>query len=110
MNNKYKSKSKVQQILVMSVNADTIKSTGRVTSSRITGSSFLSLCNAMELYTSFMDRTYGSSIENKERRINMIKDYLKWYIKNVVPLFVLTLSIMLIACYLCTEVLNTLNF
>lgn len=40
MNNKYKSKSKVQQILVMSVNADTIKSTGRITSSHITGSSF----------------------------------------------------------------------
>lgn len=49
----------------MPVNADTIKSTGRVTSSRITGSSFLSLCNAMELYTSFMNRTYGSSIEIK---------------------------------------------
>lgn len=31
MNNKYKSKSKVQQILEMPVNADTIKSTGRIT-------------------------------------------------------------------------------
>lgn len=54
MNNKYESKSKVQQILEMPVNADTIKSTGRITSSRIAGSSFLSLCNAMELYTSLI--------------------------------------------------------
>lgn len=110
MNNKYKPKSKVQQILEMPVNADTIKSTGRITSSRIAGSSFLSLCNAMELYTSFMDRTYDSSIKQKDRRINMIKEYLKWYFKNVVPLFVLILLIMLIAYYLCTEVINTLNF
>ena len=110
MYNKDTSKKRLYQILEMPVNADTIKSTGRVTSSRITGSSFLSLYNAMELYTSFMDRTYGSSIENKERRINMIKDYLKWYFKNVIPLFVWTLSIMLIAYYLCTGVINTLNF
>lgn len=40
MNNKYKSKSKVQQILEMPVNADTIKSTGRITPSRRAGSSF----------------------------------------------------------------------
>ena len=53
MNNKHKSKSKVQKILEMPVNADIIKSTGRITSSHMTGSSFLSLCNAMELYTSF---------------------------------------------------------
>lgn len=49
----------------MPVNADTIKSTGRVTSSRITGSSFLSLCHAMELYTSFMDRTCCSKLNRK---------------------------------------------
>lgn len=40
MNNKYESKSKVQQILEMPVNVDAIKSTGRVTPSRIAGSSF----------------------------------------------------------------------
>ena len=40
MNNKYKSKSKVQKILEMPVNADIIKSTGRITSSCITGISF----------------------------------------------------------------------
>ena len=56
MNNKYESKSKVQQILEMPVNVDAIKSTGRVTPSRIAGSSFLFLCNAMELYTSFENR------------------------------------------------------
>lgn len=49
----------------MPVNADTIKSTGRITSSRIAGSSFLSLCNAMELYTSFMDRTCCSKLNRK---------------------------------------------
>lgn len=65
MNNKYKSKSKVQQILVMPVNADIIKSTGRITSSCITGSSFLSLCHAMDLYTSFMDRTCCSKLNRK---------------------------------------------
>lgn len=39
----------------------------------------------------------------------MIKEYLKWYFKNVVPLFVYMLSIMIIAYYLCTEILHTLN-
>lgn len=68
MNNKYKSKSKVQQILEMPVNADTIKSTGRITPSRIAGSSFLSLCNAMELYTSFENRLHveGSWKDNPQ--------------------------------------------
>lgn len=65
MNNKYKSKSKVQKILEMPVNADIIKSTGRITYSHMTGSSFLSLCNAMELYTSFMDRTCCSKLNRK---------------------------------------------
>ena len=67
MNNKYKSKSKVQKILEMPVNADIIKSTGRITPSRMTGSSFLSLCHAMELYTSFMDRTCCSKLNRKIR-------------------------------------------
>ena len=40
----------------------------------------------------------------------MIKEYLKWYFKNVVPLFVYMLSIMIIAYYLCTEILQTLKF
>ena len=112
MNNKYESKSKVQQILEMPVNVDAIKSTGRVTPSRIAGSSFLSLCNAMELYTSFENRSHDSYIKllSKEEGKNMIKEYLKWYFKNVVPLFVHILSIMIIAYYLCTEILHTLNF
>ena len=63
MNNKYKSKSKVQKILEMPVNADIIKSTGRITPSRMTGSSFLSLCNAMELYTRFENRLHDSYIK-----------------------------------------------
>lgn len=63
MNNKYESKSKVQQILEMTVNVDAIKSTGRVTPSSIAGSSFLSLCNAMELYTSFENRSHDSYIK-----------------------------------------------
>lgn len=55
----------------MPVNVDTIKSTGRVTSSRRANSSLLSLCNAMELYTSFMDRVHGSSIKlsREENRV-----------------------------------------
>lgn len=65
MYNKDTSKKRLYQILEMPVNADTIKSTGRVTSSRITGSSFLYLCNAMELYTSFMDRTCCSKLNRK---------------------------------------------
>ena len=65
MNNKDALNSKIQQILEMPVNVDTIKSTGRVTSSRIAGSSFLSLYNAMELYTSFMDRTCCSKLNRK---------------------------------------------
>lgn len=67
MNNKYESKSKLQQILEMPVNADTIKSTGRVTSSCRTDSSLLSLCNAMELYTNFMNRIYSSSTKQGEK-------------------------------------------
>lgn len=63
MYNKDTSKKRLYQILEMPVNADTIKSTGRVTSSRITGSSFLSLCNAMELYTSFENRSHDSYIK-----------------------------------------------
>lgn len=63
MYNKDTSKKRLYQILEMPLNADTIKSTGRVTSSRITGSSFLSLCNAMELYTSFENRSHDSYIK-----------------------------------------------
>lgn len=47
----------------MPVNVDAIKSTGRVTPSRIAGSSFLSLCNVMELYTSFENRLHDSYIK-----------------------------------------------
>lgn len=67
MDNKDTSKNKVQQILELRVNADTIKYTGRVTPSCRIGSSFLSLCNAKELYINFMSRIYGSSIKQGEK-------------------------------------------
>lgn len=67
MNNKNISKNKVQQILELRLNVDTIKYTGRVTPSCRVGSSFLSLCNAKELYISFMNRIYSSSSKQSEK-------------------------------------------
>lgn len=65
MDNKDTSKNKVQQILELRVNADTIKYTGRVTPSCSADSSFLPLCDAKELYISFINRICGYSIEIK---------------------------------------------